>query len=276
MTGRVTAKILVVDDDLGTRETCYTILQHRGFEVLTAHSGEDALQHAKRALPDLILCDLRLPDLSGLDVLRRLQHDDVRSPFLIMTGFGTIASAIEAMRLGASEYLEKPLDEEDILSAVYRCLSQSARHSLPEPHPINRWSQIVLAVLDASEDPKTLQKWCVLAHAARATLENWCHVASLPPKASLDFARVLRAVVRSKQLGWKLEHLLDVDPRTFERLVAQAGLSLANQDGHCCTPMEFLSRQTFITDQLALDVIRRALSGKGIDTFVGDFVDRFD
>jgi YesN/AraC family two-component response regulator len=119
--------VLVIDDDLGTTETFAHALCQAGFEVVVAGNGVEGLRLALRPDVDVILADLSLPDLSGLEILSRLRQDFVGAPFLIMTGFGSTASALEAGRLGAAAYVEKPISIEGLLSLVHA----HAPHSEP-------------------------------------------------------------------------------------------------------------------------------------------------
>ncbi|MBM4267699.1 MAG: response regulator [Deltaproteobacteria bacterium] len=109
--------LLVVDDDEVLRERLARALRDRGLDVRTAGDVEEALARAEAAPPELALVDLRLPGRSGLDLVRELRSrfPDVR--IVVLTGYGSIANAVEAMRLGATHYLSKPADADEILAA---------------------------------------------------------------------------------------------------------------------------------------------------------------
>jgi YesN/AraC family two-component response regulator len=113
-------RVLVVDDDPGTRETFDVILRLAGFEVSIAATGRDALDVARQCGADLILADLRLPDITGVDVLKALRAEQVEVPVVIMTAFGSIRSAVEALKLGAADYVEKPIDDVALVDLVRR------------------------------------------------------------------------------------------------------------------------------------------------------------
>lgn len=110
-------RILVVDDDATFRTRLGRALSERGFLVDLAPGSVDALRVARERPPDLAVVDLRMEGPSGLELLRELREirDDVR--VVILTGFGSIATAVEAMRLGAINYVSKPADVDDILAA---------------------------------------------------------------------------------------------------------------------------------------------------------------
>jgi DNA-binding response OmpR family regulator len=114
--------ILVIDDDLGTRETFTWVLTAYGFRVTTASSGARAVTVGKSGHFDLMLVDLRLPDISGIDVIRSLQSDGSDVRFLLVSAFLTSRIADEARRLGASSVLEKPLTVENLMTHVRAAL----------------------------------------------------------------------------------------------------------------------------------------------------------
>ena len=111
-------RVLVIDDDDAVRESVSRILRSAGHAVDVARDGEEALDAARRGSYDVILSDLRMPGISGLDVLARLREQRVDSVFIIMTGFGTVDSAVEAMRLGAVDFIQKPFFRDEILMRV--------------------------------------------------------------------------------------------------------------------------------------------------------------
>jgi DNA-binding NtrC family response regulator len=102
--------ILIIDDDSLIRKTLSSHLARQGFEVQAAEDGESGLESLERAGPDLVILDIRLPDTSGLDVLRRIKEKDPRASVLIMTAYDDMKTTVEAIKLGAIEYLVKPLD----------------------------------------------------------------------------------------------------------------------------------------------------------------------
>lgn len=111
-------RVLVIDDDPGTLEGFAGVLASEGFVVDTASSGQAGLVLAESTPFDVILADLRLPDLTGVEVLRHLRHAGVDTPCIIVTAFGSVASAVEALRLGAVDYVEKPLIGDDLVRVV--------------------------------------------------------------------------------------------------------------------------------------------------------------
>jgi two-component system response regulator RegA len=114
---------LVVDDDEVFRNRLCRAIESHGWEVIGAADGSSALRLAAASSPDLAVVDLRLPGMGGLDIVRELRSLDETICIIILTGYGSIATAISATKLGASHYLSKPADADQILSA-YRRISE--------------------------------------------------------------------------------------------------------------------------------------------------------
>jgi len=116
MTGQATT-LLVVDDDDAFRMRLVRAFRDRGFDVAGAASHDEAVASATADSPELALVDLRLPGRSGLDVVQALKAIDLTTRIVVLTGYGSIATAVESMRLGATSYLTKPVDADQILAA---------------------------------------------------------------------------------------------------------------------------------------------------------------
>ncbi len=119
------AVILIVDDEPLQRDILKTILSDEGYETYTAASGEEALKLAKAYEPDVVLTDLKMGKLSGIELLEKLKGLKQSPTVIIMTAFGTIDSAVDAMKKGAFDYLTKPLDKEVVLLAIRRALERT-------------------------------------------------------------------------------------------------------------------------------------------------------
>lgn len=117
--------ILIIDDDYQIRASFEKLLTEEGHEVLTAASGETGLDVLHSVLPDLVLLDVRLPGMSGLETFMAIREIEVKLPVIIMTAFGTTETAIEATKLGAFDYILKPFDIPDILKLITQALEAS-------------------------------------------------------------------------------------------------------------------------------------------------------
>lgn len=155
------ARLLVVDDDDNLRWVLQTQLEQMGYSVTTAAGGETALQLMDSDPPALVLTDLKMPGMSGMDLLERIRRDYPEIPVLIITAFGTIQSAVEAMRSGAYDYLTKPIDYDELGIAVSRALEhfrlvkevRSLRASLDRKYGFENiigHSEALLSVLDTA------------------------------------------------------------------------------------------------------------------------------
>ncbi len=121
------ANILVVDDDRETQELLREVLSEEGYHVVTSGSGEEALEIGKQEFFDLILSDIRLgPDLSGLDLLRAYKSVQPESEVILITAFGSMETAIEAVKAGAFDYLSKPFKIDEVLLQIKRALGSRA------------------------------------------------------------------------------------------------------------------------------------------------------
>ncbi len=119
-------KILVVDDEQSIRSSLKMILEYDGYDVLEAGNGEVALETARKGRPDLVLLDIKMPGMDGLEVLRLLHQDYPNLPVIILSGHGTISTAVQATRLGAYDFLEKPPQRSRILLTIKNALELNA------------------------------------------------------------------------------------------------------------------------------------------------------
>ena len=115
-------KVLVLDDESNIRDIFTLLLEENNYLVETAASGREGLEKAKTFAPDVLLLDMNLPDMAGMEVLSRIQRYLPKCRILIITAFGTIRSAVEATKLGAYAYLEKPVDNDELLLMISRAL----------------------------------------------------------------------------------------------------------------------------------------------------------
>jgi len=122
--------LLLVDDDATLRERLARAFRERGWEVTTAGDYDSALAAARRESPEYAVVDLRMPGRSGLEVVKDLLAVDASTKAIVLTGYGSIATTVDAIRLGAVNYLPKPADVDDILAAFERA---SGEPSLAAP-----------------------------------------------------------------------------------------------------------------------------------------------
>ena len=117
--------LLIVDDEIGARESLKMVFKEE-FEVLLAKSADEAFSQMKEHTPDIILLDILLPDLDGLKVLERMKREDPDTIVIMITATRTVRTAVEAMKLGAYDYVTKPFDVDELRLIVNRALSNQA------------------------------------------------------------------------------------------------------------------------------------------------------
>lgn len=115
--------ILIVDDEKLLLHSLDKALSHEGYQTMTAVSGEEALATFREHGPDVILLDVKLPDMDGMQVLQKIKAMDACVPVIIMTAFSGIKGAVEAVKLGAYDYIAKPFDIDELTFALARCLA---------------------------------------------------------------------------------------------------------------------------------------------------------
>jgi DNA-binding NtrC family response regulator len=111
----IMSKILIVDDEAAIRSALKEVLEYEGFTISEAPDGEAALKMVLKESFDLIFCDIKMPKLDGLDFLSELKKEDIQVPVVMITGHGTIDTAVEALKRGAYDFIQKPLDLNRVL-----------------------------------------------------------------------------------------------------------------------------------------------------------------
>ena len=151
--------VLIVDDDSNIRKSLRTILEYEGYSVLEAPSGEEALKLAREKSIHAILLDIKMPGMDGIEVLRKLMNIDPWLQVIMISGHGTIATAVEATKLGALDFLEKPLDRNVILFKVRNAVDKrklleektSLEETLTKPYRIIGESPAIKQILKTVE-----------------------------------------------------------------------------------------------------------------------------
>src|SRR3954449_2796613 len=118
-------KILVIDDELDIREGLYDLLTiEGGYNVELAHNGTEGLKKLEGTTYDLVLLDLMMPDMSGMDVLRQVRKTDTETPIFLITAYGSVEAAVDALKLGANDYFSKPWDNEKLIIEIDRMIAR--------------------------------------------------------------------------------------------------------------------------------------------------------
>lgn len=120
-------KVLIIDDEKQILDSLSSILTDEGFEVCTASEGRGGLRLFDQFKPEIVLLDVWMPDLDGLEILKMIREKDKDAIVIIISGHGTISTAVEAVKVGAYDFLEKPLSIDKVLEVISRCLGGEDR-----------------------------------------------------------------------------------------------------------------------------------------------------
>jgi two-component system nitrogen regulation response regulator NtrX len=123
------SRILVIDDEAAIRDSLRMILEYEHYQFIGASSGQEGLATVQRERPDLVLLDIKMPGMDGMEVLRKLHALDEALPVVMISGHGTTATAVEAIRSGALDFLDKPLSSERVIVTLQNALKQSELRS---------------------------------------------------------------------------------------------------------------------------------------------------
>jgi signal transduction histidine kinase len=148
LAGPIAAGLLVIDDEPQVRNLLEQVLKEQGYTVEVAEDGRQAVEKARRRRFDVAICDLQMPGIDGLEAVSRIQaiHPDIQ--FIILTAYGTLESAIESLRMGAFDFLRKPMVLNDLLFSVSKALE---RRDLLERLALFELSRTIFSTLDAEE-----------------------------------------------------------------------------------------------------------------------------
>jgi FixJ family two-component response regulator/glycine cleavage system H lipoate-binding protein len=116
------AAILVIDDEEVVHSSMRRVLTRRGYRVEAVLSAKEGLEKLRRKVPDLVITDLMMPEMNGIELLQSLYQEGIQVPVIMVTGYPTISTAVKAMRLGARDYISKPFTRMELLGPVLRAL----------------------------------------------------------------------------------------------------------------------------------------------------------
>lgn len=261
------AAVLVVDDDPAMVETTSLVLRYLGLRVLDADSGAAAIAVARRERLDLALIDWRLPDMSGLDVVRALRAERITVPWVLISAFMDFDAAREAGRLGALDAVSAPYDVEEVVFGALAKIKKTRGIGWPQ-RPISAGLRefhsvvdecacLIWRACDSEDDVRTVGDWARAVGKGYSTLRALCYRADIAPEAAKDCARVLRALAETGGRVASLEsHLRYGDDRTLGPLLERAGLA-ARTPSEVLAVEDYLAAQRFIAaDHPVLAAIR--------------------
>ena len=122
--GAIKAKILVIDDEQIVHESCNRILTEEGYEVKSAFTGQEGFKKIEEEQFDLVITDLKMPGISGMEALKKIKQDNPNIGIIMVTGYSTAETAVEAMKLGAFDYLPKPFTPDELISVINKAVEK--------------------------------------------------------------------------------------------------------------------------------------------------------
>lgn len=122
-------RVLLIEDDANTARLIDMLLSNEGFNLYTTDLGEEGLDLGKLYDYDIILLDLGLPDMSGLDVLKKLRNSRIKTPIMILSGYSDIENKIKGLGLGADDYVTKPFDKTELVARIHAIIRRSKGHA---------------------------------------------------------------------------------------------------------------------------------------------------
>jgi two-component system response regulator FixJ len=127
------ARVVVIDDDEAVLDSVRVLLELEGFDVETFEQASVFLQRCEGKLPGCLVTDIRMPDMDGLELLQVLAARGPLPPAIVITGHGEVPLAVQAMKLGARDFIEKPFDTADLMTSIRECLTETASSTTMSP-----------------------------------------------------------------------------------------------------------------------------------------------
>ncbi len=158
-------RVLVIDDERIVLDSVSRILKEENFKVEVSLSGLEGLKLAMERTYDIVLTDLRMPDIGGMRVLRDIKRAKPALPVVMITGYGSVKTAVQAMKLGAAEYLQKPFSPEELTAAVKSALRLAASRP-PEEQGMLHKGEVLRVLEQAGKDPSLVSN--MLSYGADA------------------------------------------------------------------------------------------------------------
>ena len=189
---KYSTNILVVDDEEGMRITLSAILEEEGYQVVACGNGAQALEYIERGPVDLVISDLKLPDMSGLEILAALKQVNPDTPFILVTGYASLETAIEAVNQGAFAYHVKSLDVRSLLSSTRNAAKQ---------HQLSIENRSLMDSLQRSNKELSQARDAALG-ASRAKSEflaNMSHELRTPLNAIIGYSEMLEEQVEDQE-----------------------------------------------------------------------------
>lgn len=193
-------QILLMEDEQSVAQGLQMVLKEGGYGVDLALTGHGALDKFKQKYFDLLVADLRLPDMDGMEVIREVKETRPETEVVVITGYATVASAVDAMKIGVFDYLPKPFTEDEFMTTVGKALKEkeavpaeaSVRKAVTEEEKLIQKREVIRALNRTSEDSRF---WNALMEFGSAALEEF------------QLSNEAKAAIVSGDLRWINEHV---------------------------------------------------------------------
>src|SRR3569623_2348076 len=246
-------RVLVADDELNMRRVLEAILRREGYEVVTAANGLDAVSEMNRDI-HTVITDLKMPGLDGMGLLRKLQQDFPEVPVVMITAHGSVESAVEAVKLGAFDYLEKPFEQEQIRQIVAKAMRThelARRAARPEePSGRGRFRLIgsapvirqIFAVVEQVDDTPSTELITGESGTGKELLARALHENSSRHKGpfiKINCAAIPKTLMESELIGYQkgaITGAVGAKPGRFE--LAQGGTLFLDEIGEIPVEMQ--------------------------------------
>ena len=191
-------QILIMEDEINLSKGLKMVLEEEGYDVDLAMTGESALEKIGRRYFDLLVADLRLPDIDGMEVIKEVKTSYPHTQAIVITGYPSVSSAVESVKLGVHDYLRKPFSEDDLKQAISEALKKKDEVSIED-------------ILVTTEQDRLIQKQEVLRVLDRASQDNSFRLDLLEQGSSAlqpyHLSMEAKAAIISGDLNWIKKHV---------------------------------------------------------------------
>ena len=191
-------QILIMEDEINLSKGLKMVLEEDGYDVDLAMTGESALEKIGRRYFDLLVADLRLPDIDGMEVIKEVKTSYPHTQAIVITGYPSVSSAVESVKLGVHDYLRKPFSEDDLKQAISEALKKKDEVSIED-------------ILVTTEQDRLIQKQEVLRVLDRASQDNSFRLDLLEQGSSAlqpyHLSMEAKAAIVSGDLNWIKKHV---------------------------------------------------------------------
>jgi len=191
------ANILIVDDEEVVCRGCQRIFEEEGYSMEMAFSGREGLEKADSEEFDVIITDLKMPDISGIEVIREIKQKKPDTPVIMITGYASVPTALEAMKLGAHDYIAKPFEPDEIIDAVKHVMKKET-----EAPAKDYVTSVEQKIIDKEQVVKVLDRaahddgfWAEMVDNAERALEQY------------NLSSEAKAAVMSGDITWIKKHV---------------------------------------------------------------------